>query len=162
MCFQIFLHAVFTSGRKATLVTFDWLVSDMSFLKVPLSFPHKMMHNRTDCIYLPFLHYEFSSKISSEMRKEMHNYIVCLFDFFVDLFDFSPVWIFKCLLKALAWEDAKSHRLHLFDFSPECFIKCILNALLWTHLYSHWLQWCDFSPVCVSRCDLKELAFEDA
>ena len=32
------------------------------------------------------------------------------------LFDFSPLCIFKCVLKSPAWTDAKSHRLHLFDF----------------------------------------------
>ena len=42
--------------------------------------------------------------------------------------------VFKCLLKMLAPQKAKSHWLHLFtfyllEFSPPCVLKCFLKAL---------------------------------
>ena len=43
------------------------------------------------------------------------------------LLDFSPMCVFKCLLKSPAQEDAKSHWLHLSDFS--LLFKCVLNVL---------------------------------
>ena len=39
------------------------------------------------------------------------------------MFDFSPLCVFKCLLKLLGSEHAYSHWLHLFDFSPLCVFK---------------------------------------
>ena len=45
------------------------------------------------------------------------------------LFHFSPLCVFRCVLKLLAWEDAKSHRLHLFGFSLLCVLKCVLKLL---------------------------------
>ena len=42
------------------------------------------------------------------------------------LFDFSPLWIVKCVLKLPTCKDLKSHWLHLFNFSPLCAFKCIL------------------------------------
>ena len=42
-------------------------------------------------------------------------------------FDFSRLCVFKCVLKLLAWDDAKSHWLHLFDFSPLCVFRCALK-----------------------------------
>ena len=47
------------------------------------------------------------------------------------LFDFSPLWIFKCWLKKLGSKQAKLHWLHLFDFSPLCVFKCRLKLLAW-------------------------------
>ena len=47
------------------------------------------------------------------------------------LFDFSPMCVSKCLLKSLAWIDAKSHWLHLFIFSPLCVFKCVLKWPAW-------------------------------
>ena len=45
------------------------------------------------------------------------------------LFHFSPQCIIKCVPKALAWEDAKSHRLHLFVFSLLCLFIWALKEL---------------------------------
>ena len=106
------------------------------------------------------------------------------------LFHFSPQCIIKCVPKALAWEDAKSHRLHLFVFSPpwifKCFLKlpasydakshrlhlsvfsllCLfiraLKELGSVHAKSHWMHLFDFSPLCVFKCVLKLPAWEDA
>ena len=41
---------------------------------------------------------------------------------------FSPLCIFTCFLKALAYEDAKLHWSHLFNFSPLCAFKWILKS----------------------------------
>ena len=45
--------------------------------------------------------------------------------YWLHLFDFSPLCVFKCFLKETAWIDAKSHWLHLFEFSPLCVLKCL-------------------------------------
>ena len=58
----------------------------------------------------------------------------------VHLFGFSPLCVFKCVLKLPAWEDAKSHWLHLNDFSLVCVFKCVLKALASEHAKSHWLH----------------------
>ena len=42
---------------------------------------------------------------------------------------FSPVCVFKCLVKLSVLDDAKSHWLHLFGFSPLWVFKCLLNSL---------------------------------
>ena len=55
----------------------------------------------------------------------------------VHLFHFFPQCIIKCVPKALAWEDAKSHRLHLFVFSPLCVFKCVLKLPAPEDAYSH-------------------------
>ena len=78
------------------------------------------------------------------------------------LFGFSPLCVFKCLLKSLASEDAKLHWLHLFHFSPLRVFKWLLNALGSEHAYSHWLHLFDFSPLWVFKCVLKWSAREDA
>ena len=45
--------------------------------------------------------------------------------------NFSPFYmcLFICLSKELRAEQAKSHWLHLFDFSPLCLFKCLLKWL---------------------------------
>ena len=47
----------------------------------------------------------------------------------VELFYFSPLCVFKCLLKLLAREDEKLHWLHLFGLSPLCVFKCFFKSL---------------------------------
>ena len=74
------------------------------------------------------------------------------------LFDFSPLWVFKCLLKLPAWDDVKSHRLHWFDFSPLWVFKCCLKLLASEEAKSHWLHLFDFSPLCVFKCVFKSPA----
>ena len=78
------------------------------------------------------------------------------------LFHFSPQCIIKCVPKALAWEDAKSHRLHLFVFSLLCLFIWALKELGSVHAKSHWLHLFVFSPLCVFKCVLKWSAREDA
>ena len=41
--------------------------------------------------------------------------------------DLSPLWDLKCILKSAGQVDAKLHWLHLFDFSPLCVFKYILK-----------------------------------
>ena len=63
----------------------------------------------------------FSNDSANYLLEMVHNYTG------FHLFGFSPLCVFKCLLKFPACEDAKSHWLHLFDFSPLCFFKCLLK-----------------------------------
>ena len=75
---------------------------------------------------------------------------------------YSPLCVFKCFLKALAWAVVKLHWLHLFDFSPLCVFKCVLKALAWAVVKLHWLHLFNFSPVCIFKCLLKSPGREDA
>ena len=43
------------------------------------------------------------------------------------LFNFCPMWIFRCLVISHFLIDAKSHILHLFGFSPLCIITWFLK-----------------------------------
>ena len=70
------------------------------------------MQSHIGCICLTFLHCAFSNVSSKRLQKRMHIHIGCI--------NLTPLYIFKCVLKLLAWEDAESHWLHLFDFSPLC------------------------------------------
>ena len=56
------------------------------------------------------------------------------------LFHFSPQCIIKCVPKALAWEDAKSHRLHLFVFSPLLCTVCfqMSSEMVWKEKALFW------------------------
>ena len=73
-------------------------------------------------------------------------------------YDFSPLCTFKCVLKALAWEDAKWH---WFDFSPLCLLKRSLKEPALEDAKSHWLHLFDFSPLWIFKCVLKLPAWED-
>ena len=42
---------------------------------------------------------------------------------------FFSLCLFKCFLKELGSEHANSHWLHLFDFSPLWIFKCVFKAL---------------------------------
>ena len=75
------------------------------------------------------------------------------------LFDFSPLCVFKWVLKSPARVDAKSHWLHLFVFSPLCVFKWILNWPAWCDAYLHWLHLLSFFPMCIFKCVTKKLAF---
>ena len=62
-----------------------------------------------------------SCVLSVDLPQRMQNHIGCICLFF------SPLCVFKCLLKFPAREDAKLHWLYLFNFSPLCVIKCVLK-----------------------------------
>ena len=53
----------------------------------------------------------------------------CIKWFNVTLVDLSPLCVIKCLLKALAWEDVKSHWLHFFTFLHCVFSNVSSNRL---------------------------------
>ena len=72
-----------------------------------------------------------------------------------DMFDFSPL----CVFKWLAWDEAKSHWFWLF--STLCFYLCTQIACLWECKVT-WLHLFDFSPLYVFKCLLKWPATEDA
>ena len=78
------------------------------------------------------------------------------------MFNFSPLCVFKCILKFPSWLEAKSHWLHLFGFSPLCVFKCALKLTFWIEVKSYWLHWFDFSPLCVFKCVFKFCALRDA
>ena len=93
---------------------------------------HQVLHMNLGCKHLHFLfcwflafeknliviiHCVFSNACIKAFKQD-DTKLHCL-----QLFDFSPVCVFKCLLKLLAWEKAYSHQLHLFVI--------IHSALLW-------------------------------
>ena len=96
---------------------------------------HRQLHSRIGCICSIFLCCVFSNVSSNRLHKRMHNHTgyICLTSLtshkshWLHLFDFSPLRVFKCILKVLAREDAKSHWLHLLDFSLLWFFKCVLK-----------------------------------
>jgi len=62
-------------------------------------------------------------------------------------FGFCPLCVVKCVVKLIAWKDARSHLLRLFDFSPVCSLSVFSNAIT-GRLQSH--TSCIFS---IFRCD---------
>ena len=73
---------------------------------------------KTLCNFLPERHYVISC---------LRGCAVTLVAF-TWLFYAVCIW---CVLKLPCGEDAKSHRLHLFDFSPLCVFKCVLKLPAW-------------------------------
>ena len=67
----------------------------------------------------------------------------------------------KCCKTLSKSKDAKSHWLNLFDFSPLCFFKCVLKSPAPEEALSHWQHLFDFSPLCVFKCYLKSPAQEE-
>ena len=63
------------------------------------------------------------------------------------LFDFSPLYVYKCVLKSPASEEAYSHWLHLFDLIPLCLFMCPLKSLgpgtrvQWLKLWKWGVRW---------------------
>ena len=44
-------------------------------------------------------------------------------------FGFCPLCVVKCVVKLIAWKDARSHLLRLFDFSPVYSLSVFSNAI---------------------------------
>ena len=61
--------------------------------------------------------------------KILYGYLFNFYPLCVCTRGFFPVWVLKCLLTLLARENVESHWLHLFDFSPLCIFKCLLKSL---------------------------------
>ena len=62
-------------------------------------------------------------------------------------FGFCPLCFVKCVVKLIAWKDARSQLLHLFNFSPVCSLSVISNGIT-GRLQSH------TSCICsIFRCD---------
>ena len=94
---------------------------------------------------------------------------------------FSPLCVFKCVLKLSAlmdvywhwlhcfafshklpaWEYWYSHWTHLFDFPPVCVIKCLLILLAWEDAKSHRLHLFDFASLCFFKCSIELFALKD-
>ena len=80
-------------------------------------------HNHTCCLSLSFLHSVFSNVTSNCLHEKMHIQNGC-----ISLTFFH--WVFKCVLKLPGWKEIKLHWLHLFDFSPLWVFKCFLKWLV--------------------------------
>ena len=76
------------------------------------------------CCSFTFLHCAFSSVSLNCLPEKSHSHIgcICLTLLHCALTNVSSS-------PQLAWKDAKSHWLHFFDFSPLCVFKCVLKAL---------------------------------
>ena len=98
-----------------------------------------------------FLHCAPSNVSSNRLPERMHTH--------TGLFDFSPLCVFKCLLKLPAWTDAKSRCLQFFNFSPLCIFKCVLNGP-WEDAWSHRLHLFDFSLCTLATLSLKFFCME--
>ena len=87
-------------------------------------------------------------------------------------FGFSPLCLFKCLVKLFAWKDARSHSLQLFGFSPVCLLNVSpigMTGRMQSHTNSislifHIRCGCifGFSPLCLFKCLVKLFAWKDA
>ena len=76
------------------------------------------------CCIFTFLHCAFSSVSLNCLPEKSHSHIgcICLTLLHCALTNVSSS-------PQLARKDAKSHWLHFFDFSPLCVFKCVLKAL---------------------------------
>ena len=93
----VFLHCIFSN---VSLLHLDQIRNIQSgytcvFSNVISNCFHNLMQNYIGCIYLAFLHYVFSYVTSNRLLLRMKNLHS------LHLFGFSPVWVFKCLLKWL-------------------------------------------------------------
>ena len=139
------------------------------------------IHN--DCTCLLFLHYEFLNVSSDFLLEQMQNHNGCICLTFlhcvltnvfwdclpgqlcftmIHLFDFSPLWVFKCFLRFSAWANSKTYWVHLFGFSPLCTNKRFLRLPPWAVVYSQWLHLFDFCPLWVFKCFLRFSAWANA
>ena len=80
------------------------------------------------------------------------------------MLDFSPLCVFKCVLKLPAWKDAKWHRLHLLDFSPmcsqsACIRRCIVTQVAFVWLFSSVCFHVSLQTACVRCCIITKVAF---
>ena len=94
------------------------------------------MHNHIGCIFLAFLHCAFSNVPSKCLPHRMQSHIGCICGTFSNM-DFQMILQGTCV--------KRSHWLHLFDFSPLCVFKCVLKCSLREEAKSHWLHLFNFS-----------------
>ena len=118
VCFQMATESAWIRAGKVTLAAFVWLFSAVCYQMCP----------QIACMR--------RGKVGLVRQVPQPNCLSRL-----HLLDFSPLCVFKCLLKSPACVDAKSHWLHLFDFSPMCVFKCLLKSPAREDAKSHWLHW---------------------
>ena len=85
------------------------------------------------------------------------------------LFDFSPLYDFKCLLKYLESEQAKSHWLHFllfstvyFQMSPQIYLifpQCVISNIYSNNLNQNRQSRIDCIFVCTNRAKVTFVAF---
>jgi hypothetical protein len=68
---------------------------------------------------------------------------------------FSPVWVRRCLLRALDWIKDFGHCKHLKGLSPVCDLRCHFSSVEVLKAFSHCKHSKGFSPVCVRRWSLR-------
>ena len=112
-----------------TLVEFGWQFSTV-FSNVSSNHLAEQMQSHIGCICLTCLYCVFSNVASNCLHEKM--------------LDFSPLYIFKCVLKLPGWEEIKSHWLYLFDLSLLCVFKCLLISPAFEDAKSHWIHFCLF------------------
>ena len=153
----------------------------------------KRMHSHIVCICLTHFHCVISCVSLNLLPDGMHSHTVGTWltwlqgVFFLQMYPqnvstrgciitlvafvrlFSPVWVFKCFLKLLAWE--QSHLVHLmycntvlyfsvaWMLKPKCNNRDHLVGLL---TKSHLLHLFDFPPLCVFKYIFRLPAQEDA
>ena len=91
------------------------------------------MHIHIVCTCLAFLHCVFSNVSSNHLPVSMHIHTGYI----------SPLCLFKCLLKLLTCEDAKSHWLHLFDLIT--FLIVFVRIFTFASFKSNLCNQCDFA-----------------
>ena len=99
-------------GCIVTPIAFVWILSTVCCQMSP----QIRIQSHINCIWLAFLHCVFSNGPSKRQKKKIYNHTDCIC---------VTLWIFKLL----ASEDLKFHWLHSFNFSPLCVFKCVLKWL---------------------------------
>ena len=67
-------------------------------------------------------------------------------------FGLSPLWVSRCSARFDFVIEEKSHHLHWLGFSPVWIRMWLFTVPAWLNELPHSLQWCGFSPLWVSTC----------
>ena len=110
---------------------------------------HGKLQSHTGCIQLTLPHFAFQNVSSNRLPQRLQSYIGCI------CLAFSPLCVFRCILRTSSQEDAQSRWLHFLTFSPLCVFECLFKLPACEDAKSHWLHLIEFSPVCVFKCVLK-------
>ena len=116
MLFQMSPQIACLKGCKLTLVAFVCLFS---------------WYIHTGCLGLTFLQCVFLDVSWNGLPKRMH----IAYSHWLHLFDFSPLCIFRCVLKSPDQEDLTIDWLHSFGFFPMRVFKYLHN----THFVQKWI-----------------------
>ena len=121
-----FLHCVFSNVSSNCLQgkmcghtgCICWTFPHCEFSNVDSKILDQSRQSHIGCICWTFPHCAFSNASSNYLHEKIHSHTGCIC---------LTLWVFKCWRKDLGSEQAKSHWLHLFGFSPLCVFKCLLK-----------------------------------